>query len=199
MASTSEEEAGKAQLAYASIPLRDKEMAHKQAIIELSHLEFSQYGKELAADLFMDIAKSSPYVGLKREGGDHKDSLLYRFCNVPMYWLSINTTDYKEAEKLFVSAGQDIVAYLEYKFYEDYEEALARGVPLVEDGEELSEQQFFDAQLYSITEFKDFDEDEWRAARYLIDCYEEEIMKHQRAKKKRAEHGNNRQKHHSIN
>jgi hypothetical protein len=30
-----------------------------------------------------------------------------------MYWLSINTTDYKEAEKLFVSAGQDIVAYLE--------------------------------------------------------------------------------------
>ncbi len=38
MASTSEEEAGKAQLAYASIPLRDKEMAHKQAIIELSHL-----------------------------------------------------------------------------------------------------------------------------------------------------------------
>jgi hypothetical protein len=198
MASTSEEEAGKAQLAYASIPLRDKEMACKQAIIELLHLEFSQYGKELAADLFMDIAKSSPYVGVKR-GGDHKDSLLYRFCNVPMYWLSINTTDYKEAEKLFVSAGQDIVAYLEYKFYEDYEEALARGVPLVEDGEELSEQQFFDAQLYSITEFKDFDEDEWRAARYLIDCYEEEIMKHQRAKKKRAEHGNNRQKHHSIN
>jgi hypothetical protein len=45
--------------------------------------------------------------------------------------------------------------------------------------------------LYSITEFKDFDEDEWRAARYLID--------YQRAKKKRAEHGNNRQKHHSIN
>jgi hypothetical protein len=61
------------------------------------------------------------------------------FCNVPMYWLSINTTDYKEAETLFVSAGQDIVAYLEYKFYEDYEEALAQGVPLVEDGEELSE------------------------------------------------------------
>jgi hypothetical protein len=42
-------------------------MAHKQSIIELSHLEFCQYGKELAADLFMDIAKSSPYVGLKRE------------------------------------------------------------------------------------------------------------------------------------
>jgi hypothetical protein len=60
-----------------------------------------------------------------------------------MYWVSINTTDYKEAKKLFVSAGQDIVAYLEYKFYEDYEEALARDVPLVEDGEELSEHQFF--------------------------------------------------------
>jgi hypothetical protein len=42
-------------------------MAHKQAIIELSHLEFCQYGKELAADLFMDIAKSSPYVGLKSD------------------------------------------------------------------------------------------------------------------------------------
>jgi hypothetical protein len=35
-------------------------MAHKQSIIELSHLEFCQYGKELAADLFMDIEKSSP-------------------------------------------------------------------------------------------------------------------------------------------
>jgi hypothetical protein len=173
-------------------------MAHKQAIIELSHLEFCQYGKELAADLFMDIAKSSPYVGLKSEGGDHKDSLLYRFCNVPMYWLSINTTDYKEAEKLFVSAGQDIVAYLEYKFYEDYEEALARGMPLVEDGEEVSEQQFFDTELYSITEFKDFDENVWREARDLIDCHEEDIIKPRRVEKMKAEPGNKR-KHCSIN
>jgi hypothetical protein len=128
----------------------------------------------------------------------HDEQVCYLQCTgcagTKLRWLSINTTDYKEAKKLFVSAGQDIVAYLEYKFYEDYEEALARGVPLVEDGEELSEHQFFDAQLHSITEFKDFDKDEWRAARYLIDCYEEEIMKHQRAKKKRAVHGNNRQK-----
>jgi hypothetical protein len=173
-------------------------MAHKQAIIELSHLEFCQYGKELAADLFMDIAKSSPYVGLKSEGGDHKDSLLCRFCNVPMYWLSINTTDYKEAEKLFVSAGQDIVAYLEYKFYEDYLEALARGMPLVEDGEEVSEQQFFDTELYSITEFKDFDENVWREAQDLIDCHEEDIIKHWRVEKMKAEPGNKR-KRRSIN
>jgi hypothetical protein len=173
-------------------------MAHKQAIIELSHLEFCQYGKELAADLFMDIAKSSPYVGLKSEGGDHKDSLLYRFCNVPMYWLSINTTDYKEAEKLFDSAGQDIVAYLEYKFHEDYEEALARGMPLVEDGEEVSEQQFFDTELYSITEFKDFDENVWREARDLIDCHEEDIIKPRRVEKMKAEPGNKR-KRRSIN
>jgi hypothetical protein len=43
-------------------------------------------------------------------------------------------------------------------------EALARGMPLVEDGEEVSEQQFFDTELYSITEFKDFDENVWREA-----------------------------------
>jgi hypothetical protein len=198
MASTSEEDARKADLAFEAIPLRAKEMAREQAITELLHLEFCQHGKELAADLFMDMAKSSPYVGLKSDGGDHKDTLLYRFCNVPMYWLSINKTDYKEAEKLFDSAGKDIVAYLECKFHEDYEEALARGMPLVEDGEEVSEQQFFDTELYSITEFKDFDENEWREARHLIDCYEEEIIKHQRVEKKKAEHDNKR-KHHSIN
>jgi hemerythrin superfamily protein len=94
--------------------------------------------------------------------------------------------------------GKDIVAYLECKFYEDREEALARGMPLVEDGEEVSEQQFFDTELYSITEFKDFDENEWREAHHLIDCYEEEIIKHQRVEKKKAEHDNKR-KHHSIN
>jgi hypothetical protein len=115
-----------------------------------------------------------------------------------MYWLSINTTDYKEAEKLFVSAGQDIVAYLEYKFYEDYEEALAQGMPLVEDGEEVSEQQFFDTELYSITEFKDFDENVWREAQDLIDCHEEDIIKHRRVEKMKAEPGNKR-KRHSIN
>jgi hypothetical protein len=37
-------------------------------------------------------------------------------------------------------------------------------MPLVEDGEEVSEQQFFDMELYSITEFKDFDENVWREA-----------------------------------
>jgi hypothetical protein len=75
---------------FEAIPLRAKEMAREQAITELLHLEFCQHAKELAADLFMDMAKSSPYVGLKSDGGDHKDTLLYRFCNMPMYWLSIN-------------------------------------------------------------------------------------------------------------
>jgi hypothetical protein len=77
MASTSKEDARKADLAFEAIPLRAKEMACEQAITELLHLEFCQHEKELAADLFMDMAKSSPYVVWKSDGGDHKDTLLY--------------------------------------------------------------------------------------------------------------------------
>jgi hypothetical protein len=36
----------------------------------------------------LGTGQNHPYIGLKSDGGDHKDTLLYRFCNVPMYWLS---------------------------------------------------------------------------------------------------------------
>jgi hypothetical protein len=62
----------------------------------------------------------------------------------------------------------------------------------------VSEQQFFDTELYSITEFKDFDENVWREAWDLIDCHKEDIIKHRRVEKMKAEPGNKR-KHHSIN
>jgi hypothetical protein len=62
----------------------------------------------------------------------------------------------------------------------------------------VSEQQFFDTELYSITEFKDFDENVRREARDLIECHKEEIIKHRRVEKMKAEPGN-KKKHCSIN
>jgi len=171
MASSTEEDARKASAAFALIPGEVKEQACAQTLVELSHIVICQIGKELAANLFMDMAKSSPYVGLTSTSSGFQGSLLETFCNCPGYWLAINTRDYQLAESIYAESGGNIVAYLEYKFDEVREEAAARGEVILEDDEEVEESQDFDS-LYEIGEFCDFEEEVWREARTLIDMHE---------------------------
>jgi hypothetical protein len=64
MASTSEEDVEKARVAGETVSNETREEIRNTTLVQLSGLNFGLVGKELAAELFMDIAFSSPYVGL---------------------------------------------------------------------------------------------------------------------------------------
>jgi len=174
MASVSDDDVRKAHVAFAAVTNEAKEEVLRQTRIEIEHLDFCKIGDDLVVDLFMEMAASSPYVGLVGEPPRIKDrTLLWQFCNCPGYWLAINTTDYHQAKTLFDTAHQNVVGYLETKFDELVQEAHAKGEELLGDGEEVDEYQNFDS-LNDITEFKDFDIGMWFDAREMIDKYEQQ-------------------------
>jgi hypothetical protein len=112
MVSTSKEGVEKAQVAGATFSNETREEIQNSTLVELSSLNFGLVGQELTAELFMDIAFSSPYVGLVNPQ------------NGPCWtsFASHHNTGYQSTHQTQVrqrhfndDASRDIVAYLEYK------------------------------------------------------------------------------------
>lgn len=180
MASTSEEDVEKARVAGATVSNETREEIHNKTLVELSHLNFGLVGQKLTAELFMDMAFSSPYVGLVHP---RTGSLLDQFCLSPQYWLSINTPDKGKAERLYDAASSDIVAYLENK----YDEVKADSAPQQDhhsddesnESEADEDEPCFD-DLNGISDFQDFQVEVWDEAHQLVEEHKRGFCSHKR-------------------
>ena len=183
MASTSEEDVEKARVAGTTVSNETREEIRNTTLVELSGLNFGLVGQELAAELFMDIAFSSPYVGLVHP---RNGSLLDQFCISPQYWLSINTSNLGKAETLYDDVFEDIVAYLEYKDDEVKAESAAQQDHHSDDesseSEAVKDVPCFD-NLNGISDFHDFQYEVWEEARRLVEEHERGFHSHKRGSK----------------